>query len=131
MGNNPAENTNNTKESGSMDSSMEECRKKALDRLAKDLTEESLWRALVLFAKEPFKTARGLEYTYSIKGNEIFFSRKEKSITRSTANIAFRKALELKGIVKGPKKLGVFGASYIYPVFIRLGVIHKTENENK
>ena len=27
----------------------------------------------------------------------------------------------------GPKKLGVFGASYLYPVFVRLGVIKKGE----
>ena len=123
-------NTNNTKETKVMDSNIEECRKKALDRLAQDLTEENLWRVLELFAGESFKTAKGLEYTYFIKGNEIFFSRKEKSITRSTTNIAFKKALELNGIVKGPKKLGVFGASYIYPIFIRIGVINKTGNEN-
>lgn len=127
MENNPLENTNNTTELKKIDSHMEECRKKAIDRLAEDLTEDNLWKALMLFSGETFETARRLEYTYSIRGHEIFFSRKEKSITRSTANIAFRKAIELNGIVTGPKKLGVFGASYIYPVFIRLGVIRKTE----
>ena len=29
--------------------------------------------------------------------------------------------------VESSKKLGVFGASYIYPVFVRLGVIHPIE----
>lgn len=109
---------------------MNECQRAAVDRLAKDLTEDNLWHALTLFAGESFKTAKGLEYTYSVRGNEIFFSRKEKSITRSTTNIAFRKAMELDRIVTGPKKLGVFGASYIYPVFIRLGVMRKTEKQN-
>ena len=33
--------------------------------------------------------------------------------------------LELQ-VVTGPKKLGVFGASYIYPVFIEIGVIRRT-----
>ena len=37
--------------------------------------------------------------------------------------MAFRKALELGGAVAGPKKLGTFGASYLYPVFVRIGVI--------
>ena len=46
-----------------------------------------------------------------------------KSITQSTVFIAFHKALELEGIVTGPKKLGTFGASYLYPVFLELGVI--------
>ena len=27
------------------------------------------------------------------------------------------------GVVAGPKKLGTFGASYLYPVFVRIGVI--------
>lgn len=49
--------------------------------------------------------------------------RKEKSITRATVDLAYQKVLEMGGIVEGPKKLGVFGASYLYPVFVRLGVI--------
>ena len=108
-------------------------RKAAVSRLkevmehgrVKDM-EDSLWNALVEFQKYPFKTAKGLHYTYEIKGNEIFFTRKEKSVTISTINMAFETAIKLKedGIaVSGPKKLGCFGASYIYPVFIRLGIV--------
>lgn len=98
----------------------------ALEKLEEVLSEENLWHAIVLFAGETFKTAKGLEYTYFIRGYEIFFSRREKSVTRSTVSIAFKKALELERVVTGPKKLGVFGASYIYPIFIRLGVIKST-----
>lgn len=53
----------------------------------------------------------------------MFVDRKEKSITRSSVEMAYLKALEMDGVVTGPKKLGVFGASYLYPVFVRLGVI--------
>ena len=49
--------------------------------------------------------------------------RKEKSITRSTVNQAYRRAVELFGVVPGPKALGTFGASYLYPIFQRLGII--------
>jgi hypothetical protein len=51
--------------------------------------------------------------------------RKEKSITRATVMIAFHRALEVQaqeGCVSGPKKLGTFGASYLYPVFLHLGI---------
>ena len=44
--------------------------------------------------------------------------------------LAYKKALELGGLVTGPKKLGVFGASYIYSVFVEIGVYgkqHSTE----
>ncbi len=37
--------------------------------------------------------------------------------------VAYRKAKELGGVVAGPKALGAFGASYIYPIFISLGII--------
>ena len=69
-----------------------------------------------------FYTAKGLEYSYTIRGNEMFVSRKEKSVTRASILVAYKKAQEL-GCVTGPKQLGVFGASYLYPVFLRLGII--------
>ena len=47
--------------------------------------------------------------------------RKKRSITRSRVNIALKETLEMNGKVSGPKKLNVFGASYLYPIFLRLG----------
>ena len=86
-----------------------------------------LWNRLIelqhekQLQSEKFKTARGLEFTYHITGNELFIDRKEKSITRSTVNMAYKRALQL-GKVSGPKKLQVFGASYLYPIFLEMGV---------
>lgn len=88
-------------------------------------TEKVLWSAVCAFQGYVFKTAKGLRFTYTVKGGEVFVDRKEKSITRATVDIAFRKAIELGHGVTGPKKLGVFGASYLYPIFVRLGVIQK------
>ena len=48
--------------------------------------------------------------------------KKEKSISRSTVELGFQKYLEVlkaEGTVSGPKKLGVFGASYLLPLFQR------------
>ena len=42
--------------------------------------------------------------------------------------IAHRKAVEIQdgdGCVSGPKRLGTFGASYLYPVFLKLGIIKR------
>ena len=85
--------------------------------------EEELWSILIYLQGCVFLTAKGLKFTYKIQGGEIFISRKSKSITQATVFMAFRKAMELGGIVVGPKKLGTFGASYLYPVFVRIGVI--------
>lgn len=101
-------------------------RKSAVEDIA---DSESLWKALVAFEGYPFHTAKNLSFTYKIKGNEIFVDRKEKSITRATVELAYRKVADMGGIVIGPKKLGVFGASYLYPVFIRLGVIRDAWTE--
>ena len=102
-------------------------RKKAAAELAVEPTAENLWRAIVAFQGYPFKTSKGLKFSYMVKGGEMLVDRKEKSITRATVELAYQKALELGGIVESSKKLGVFGASYLYPVFVRLGVIHPIE----
>ena len=85
--------------------------------------EAALWKLLLYLQGCVFLTAKGLKFTYKIKGGEMFVNRKSKSITQATVLMAFRKALELGGAVSGPKKLGTFGASYLYPIFVRLGVI--------
>lgn len=116
-------------------------RKSAVEKLqadidVKDMTIvcETLWETLVLFVGYPFLTAKGLRYYYTIKGNEMFFTRKEKSITRATVNMALQAAINLQkdGIrITGPKMLGCFGASYLYPIFKRIGVISISDGEQK
>ena len=68
---------------------------------------------------------RGLWFTFVVRGNEVFFDRKEKSVTRATVVCGYRKALELLangGRITSPKQLGVFEASYLLPVLTWLGV---------
>ena len=111
----------------------EELKEEAKEKLKKDLqsadffeVEKQLWKTLMLYQEEIFQTAKGLEFYYKIKGNEIFFSRKEKSVTRASVSIALKTAIELQNeniIIKGPKMLKIFGASYIYPIFLKVGVI--------
>lgn len=49
---------------------------------------------------------------------------KEKSISRSTVDLALKRAKEMGGKVKGPKALGLPGSgSYLYPMLQRFGVI--------
>ncbi len=104
-------------------------RKKVCERLCRKLNspdvEEYLWDAIVAFADYPFKTETGLSMKYTVEGGEIFFNRKEKSVTRATVMRAFKQARQIQkaeGYVSGPKKLGTFGASYLYPIFLRIGV---------
>ena len=110
---------------------------------------EYLWEAIIAFENYPFKTSgrgsrEGVRFTYTVSrssgaggrhysgasvdgfGNELWIIvdgvKREKSISRSTVELGYKKAREL-GVVKGPKTLGLPGAgSYLWPVLIRLGV---------
>ena len=94
-----------------------------LSTLTENEQEAALWSMLLYLQGCVFLTSKGLKFTYKIKGGEMFVNRKSKSITQATVFMAFRKAMEFGGVVAGPKKLGTFGASYLYPIFVRLGVI--------
>ncbi len=115
-----------------------------------------LWKAVIAFEGYVFQTSgRGKDkigatkFKYEISreagasgrhyhgigisgfGNEMWIitqtGKKGKSISRSTVDLAYKKALqrmENDGQVKGPKALGIPGAgSYLYPILIRFGVI--------
>lgn len=93
------------------------------------MKRSDLWRTLQTLQQETFLTVKGLPFTITVKGNEPFISRKAKSITRATVERAFDRANEIQrngDIVDGPKKLGTFGASYLYVLFLRLRIITRS-----
>ena len=77
--------------------------------------EINLWERIVEKQNATFQTKKGLEFKIEIKGNELFVDRRQKSITRASVNMAYKKWLEDKDC--GPKALGVFGSSYLWSVF--------------
>ena len=102
-----------------------ECREyiASLQHMTEDQLEDNLWQLIVRHEDCIFYTAKGLRFRYCVKGGEIFIDRMKDSITRASVMIALYKTLEMDGHVSGPKRLGIFGASYIYPIFIRMGLI--------
>lgn len=98
-------------------------RKSAVTQLKENPDDlELLWDVIVAFAGYPFQTyPKGLKFKYEVKGNEIFVNRKKKSITRSTVVLAYQNMRQAEEIRRA-KELGTFGASYLYPVFLRFGV---------
>ena len=113
---------------------------------------EYLWKCVCLFENYPFKTSgRGKDHSGATKfrytvsrstgaggrhysgvdvpsyGNEIWIDGREKSISRSTVDLAYkngREELTRCGFVSGPRKLGVPGCrSQLYAMFLRFGVI--------
>lgn len=88
------------------------------------VTKDELWNAITVRQGETFYTAKGLPFTYTVKGGEFFSDRKKKSITRATFEQAYQK-IQQDGEhkVTGPKSLGCFGAPYVWAVFKTLGLV--------
>ena len=80
------------------------------------ITVENLWQVI------PF--------TYTIKGGELFTDRKRKSITRSTFEKAYIRVQEEPESITGPKTLNVFGAPYIWALFLAFGVVEEKKKKN-
>lgn len=93
--------------------------------------EEGIWSLLRKFQKKKFQTVKGFPFIYEIKGNEMFIDRKEKSITKASVVRAFENLVQQGGKIQGPKKLGTFGASYLYPIFIKLELIKEKERQEE
>ena len=108
--------------------------------------DELLWKTLLVYQGSVFYTSSGLPFSYTVKrkkngeySGELLVSRKEssKTLTKSSVFLAFHKVLEAietqeTGEVselifpeyKGPKAIGqIFGISYIYSIFWKLGLI--------
>ena len=87
-------------------------------------TIEATWQLLQQHQGETFHTAKGLPFTYTIRGGALFVNRRRKSITVSTVRRALEKItlLEAAGeVITGPKKIGCYGASYLYPGAVGAG----------
>lgn len=81
-----------------------ELRERIFQETEREKAQDYLWNELVLLQSQTFRTVKGLEYTYQIRGNEMFVSRKTKSITKASVDLALEKIIELSGEVAGPKK---------------------------
>lgn len=55
------------------------------ETLLREQTPDALWEAILAFEGAIFYTAKGLEYSYTIRGNEMFVSGK-KSRSRVQAS---------------------------------------------
>ncbi|MBQ8093982.1 MAG: hypothetical protein IJ242_10460 [Clostridia bacterium] len=99
------------------------------------MTIDELWEQMTALSGTPMMTSGrryvnrqtpGNVFTYSVKGHELYIDRKAKPLTWATVKLALENAQAVEkaeGVVSGPKKLGVFGASYLYAIFAHLGVI--------
>ena len=82
-----------------------------------------LWDAIRAYEGKEFVTKKGLPFTYTIKGGELFVDRRSKSITRATFEQALDKLRENPDAITGPKSLNVFGAPYVWAILKTFQVV--------
>ena len=85
-----------------------------------------LWRVIELYA------GKQLPFTYTVRGRELFCDRQEKSITEATFARAYAKIQSAKAAgdpIKGPKKLCMFGAPYIWGILKGTGLAGLDETD--
>lgn len=101
------------------------------------IEKDLLWKCVLLFERYRFLTAKELPFTYEVKktksgekSGELVFSRKSKGVTRSTVDLAYERVIEerekqgtMVPVLRTPKDLKVFGASYLYAMFLRFNLI--------
>lgn len=96
-----------------------------------EISLENLWDVIAANQGKSFLTKKGLPFTYTIKGGELFTDRRERSITRSTFEKAYEKLrIDRAGDnaparIVGPKTLNMYGAPYIWAVFMGIGLIEE------
>ena len=90
-----------------------------------EILEETLWNTIKVFSGYFFETSEGERFCYSVSGDEILISKSKESITRVDVNLAVEEILELNGVVESLQNMKVPGAGYLYPVFLRFGLIRR------
>ena len=91
-----------------------------MSNAAETVTIDNLWQAITSHQGETFYTKKMLPFTYTIKGGEMFTDRRERSITRSTFENAYKKIKKAPDKITGPKALIRYGAPYVWAVLAKV-----------
>ena len=91
-----------------------------MSNAAETVTIDNLWQAITSLQGETFYTKKMLPFTYTIKGGEMFTDRRERSITRSTFENAYKKIKNAPDKITGPKALNMYGAPYVWAVLAKV-----------
>ena len=106
---------------------LKELKKSIAQREDRERLEEMLWQTLTAFQGQPFYTVKNLEFVYEIRGNEMFVTRKDKSITRASVSLAFWRAWRFRSLREGWKgeEVELLWGELFVSIFLSLGIMEK------
>lgn len=85
--------------------------------------EELLWNAVERFEGYPFQEDNTLQFSYRVRGDKMIINRNEKSIERSSVNLALHIVLERQGDSSVSRQLRESVENCLYSIFCRFGII--------
>lgn len=86
--------------------------------------EETLWQELIYLQGCIFTTGNGINFTYRIRGSEMFVDGEEKGIPRVAVMKAYRKVVG-RDTTEEPENPEASVENYLYPVFAKMGLIRR------
>lgn len=93
------------------------------------INADNLWEVIGENAGRTFYTKKGLPFTYTVRGGELFTDRRERSVTLSTFQKAYEKLIADRVgenppcRIGGPHALNLYGGAYVWAVFAGIGFI--------
>lgn len=103
-------------------------------------SEQYLWETIEAFENYLFQTAEGHPLRYKLEGKNLFFSKQDKTISQEAVLEAFHRVKDIQvkgGFVSRPEEFGeiadcdLSAASYLYSIFLRIGVCEKALKPNE
>lgn len=85
--------------------------------------EARLWEEVIYLQGCLFTTLNGLDFTYQIRDEVMIINRKEETITRASILQIYSRVCECNGTNTGSKTIDIHGASYLLPIFRKMGLI--------
>lgn len=85
----------------------------------------NLWHKIENAQGETFETVKGQPFRYEMKDCQIHVDRKGKPITQGCLRHAFQQVKD--GEAAGPGSLKTFGASYVWSIFKKFGILAEAD----
>lgn len=84
---------------------------------------DAVWNTMKLFQEYTFYTVDHHKFRYTMSKDEIIINRNDKKIAKILVDAAIKKVIVKENIISRPEDMNVSDAEYLYPIFVRIGVI--------
>ena len=85
--------------------------------------KDAVWSTMKLFQEYTFYTVDHHKFRYTMSDDEIIINGNDKKIEKALVDTAIKKVIAKEKFISGQEEMDVPDAEYLYPIFIRIGII--------